>query len=223
MSVEHLHKGVGRGLDGRHGGRRHAKRHAGAAHAFAGKHKALVCRLGCLVGRQGVDEVGLQKGDVVGVKVPAVVHGRTQQALAAKQFQHPRQHRQHRVCWNGGRSVPQAMRFKMGNDVGTVLQPLPLRRLHDRNNPAPDSGHGLGLKARVACHALLKGDALLAQIAAHLGGVQRTGHTVKNIRGAHGCVAPVQSIGVVNISVARFGRVFERLVDADGSLGQRGP
>ena len=172
VGIKQVHEGIGAGLYRGRGGRCYAKGHAGAAHAFAGKQKTLVRRLWPQCGRQRADEVGLQKRQVVGVKVPAVVHGCAQQAFAAKQLQEAGQHRQHRVGWQGGGPKPQAIRFKMVNDVGAVLQPLALRRLHHRNDPAPHRRNGLGFKARVAGYALFKGNALLAQIAAHLGGVE---------------------------------------------------
>ena len=100
------------------------------------------------------------------------MHGCAQQAFAAKQLQQAGQHRQHRVGRQGGGPEPEAIHFKMVNDVGAVLQPLALRRLHHRNDPAPHRRNGFGFKARVAGHALFKSDALLAQIAAYLGGVE---------------------------------------------------
>ena len=99
--------------------------------------------------------------------VPAVVHGRQQQPLIAQQLHQAGHQVLHRAWWpEGWLGMPG---FECIDDVGAVLQPFAFGRVHHGNHREADVGNNdLLVDGPVGAH-FFEGQALPAQVGAHLG------------------------------------------------------
>jgi hypothetical protein len=90
-------------------------------------------------------ELRREEREVLVVEVPAVVHRRTQQPLAAEQLEDVGDGEvRGRVGVRGEPSVlGSGAVFEVVDDVDAVLHDLAVGCLHARDDPAPDGGHDL--------------------------------------------------------------------------------
>ena len=166
---------------------RDAKNHRRLTHPSTAVQEHLLGLFGGQGLRKAERELRGDERQILLIEVPAIVHCRAQQALAAEQLEQMRDRQQQRRIWIRGRPaqrLPWAP-FEVVDDVGAVLNDRAVGRLHAWDDPAADDRHDV-VQVPIATRRLLdERDALGSQIGPGLAGVQRRRHSIQGVLSVH--------------------------------------